>query len=61
MKSFKKTTLLVVGVIALLCSRFVFFLINDPEGPNLVVVVGLGIIIYAIFLAVHFLIQKLNK
>jgi hypothetical protein len=42
----KRISLLILGVTSLLTSRVIFFFINDPEGPNLVVVTGLALIIY---------------
>jgi hypothetical protein len=41
----KKTTLVILGVTAILCSRTLFFFFNDPEGPNLLIVGGLAIAI----------------
>ena len=43
---FKKTHLLILGVTSLVCSRTFFALINDPEGPNLLIVVVLALIVY---------------
>jgi len=51
----KKTPLIVLGILSLLVSRATFFFINDPEGPNLVVVIGLAAIIYAVTVAVYFI------
>jgi hypothetical protein len=42
----KKTSLLLLGITALVCSRALFFLFNDPEGPNLLVVTVLALILY---------------
>jgi len=55
MMSFKsKTTqLLILGVTALSLSRALFFFFNDPEGPNLVVVVGAAVIVYAVSLVTY--------
>jgi len=47
-----KVALVLLGVVALTCSRLLFVFINDPEGPNLVVVVGLTALVYAASLAV---------
>ena len=49
----KKTQLFLLAVASLLVSRLVFVFINDPEGPNLVVVLGLAAIIYAVSLVVY--------
>jgi hypothetical protein len=42
----KKTPLLLLGITALVCSRTLFFLFHDPEGPNLLVVTVLALIVY---------------
>ena len=42
----KKTSLLLMGITALVCSRALFFLFHDPEGPNLLVVNVLALILY---------------
>ena len=42
----KKTSLLLLGITALVCSRTLFFLFHDPEGPNLLVVTVLALILY---------------
>jgi hypothetical protein len=42
----KKTSLLLLGITALVCSRTLFFLFNDPEGPNLLIVTVLAAILY---------------
>jgi hypothetical protein len=42
----KKTSLLLLGITALVSSRTLFFLFNDPEGPNLLVVTVLALILY---------------
>jgi uncharacterized membrane protein HdeD (DUF308 family) len=56
----KKTTLVILGIVSLILSRVVFFFINDPEGPNLVVVIGLAAIIYTISLLAHRLYIRLK-
>lgn len=50
----KTIPLIVLGAVSLIISRAVFFLINDPEGPNLLVVTVLAAIIYAVFVAIYF-------
>jgi hypothetical protein len=47
----KKTSLLILGITAIACSRLLFFIFNDPEGPNLLVVIGMAAIIYFLSLA----------
>ena len=55
---FKSTrgSLLVLGITALCCSRTFFFLLNDPEGPNLLIVTVLALMLYvASFIAWRFI------
>lgn len=49
-----KTPLLILGVTSILCSRGMFLFINDPEGPNLLVVMVMALIVYFLSLAVYF-------
>ena len=42
----KKTSLLILGITSLVCSRALFFFFNDPEGPNLLIVTVLAAILY---------------
>ena len=42
----KKTSLLSLGITAFACSRTLFFLFHDPEGPNLLIVTVLAMILY---------------
>lgn len=42
----KKISLIILAVTAIICSRTVFFLFNDPEGPNPIVIAGLALAIY---------------
>lgn len=42
----KKVQLVLLGVVSLVCSRLFFALLNDPEGPNLLIVFVLAAIIY---------------
>jgi hypothetical protein len=46
-------TLLVLAVTALACSRAMFAFFDDPEGPNLLVVVVMAAVIYVISLAAY--------
>jgi hypothetical protein len=54
----KKIRLIIVALIAIACSKIVFFLINDPEGPNLLIVIGLAVIIFFVFLGVSRLLNN---
>jgi hypothetical protein len=49
----KNISLVILGVTALVCSRALFFFINDPEGPNLLVVTGMAAILYVLSLAAY--------
>jgi hypothetical protein len=52
----KRTSLLLLGITALACSRTLFFLFHDPEGPNLLIVTVLALILYgASFIAWRFI------
>lgn len=46
--------LLILALTAALCSRLIFFLIADPEGPNLLVVTGLAAVLFVVSLAAWF-------
>ena len=58
----QKVPLIILGVLSLVASRAVFLFINDPEGPNLLVVVGLAVIIFAVcaiaYIAIHHLMRS---
>lgn len=49
----KETALLALGVSAVTCSRVMFALFNDPEGPNLLVVGVMAAFIYLVALAIY--------
>lgn len=52
---------MILGATAILCSRVLFFFFNDTEGPNLLIVVGLAIVIYLLSLAAYVLLpSKIN-
>ncbi len=44
--TFNKIPLIILGITSLLLSRGMFWFFNDPEGPNLVVVIGMAAILY---------------
>jgi len=54
----KRNSLLILAVVSLALSRAMFYFINDPEGPNLVVVMGLAVIIFIILSALSWLWQR---
>lgn len=53
MNNTRKASLLLLSITALASSRTLFALFNDPEGPNLLIVTGLGAILYFASLAVY--------
>jgi hypothetical protein len=44
---------MLLAATAIICSRMLFFFFNDPEGPNLLIVVGLAIVVYFLSLAAY--------
>jgi hypothetical protein len=42
----KKTSFVIPALTAIACSRALFSLLNDPEGPNLLIVMVMAAIIY---------------
>lgn len=49
----KKISLLILAITALACSRAMFAFFHDPEGPNLLVVIGTAAVIYFLTLIVY--------
>ncbi len=49
----KKVSLLILGITSIACSRVMFFFFNDPEGPNLLIVVVMAAIIYLVSVAAY--------
>ena len=49
----KTPSLVLLGITSLVCSRAMFSFFNDPEGPNLLIVVGMAGILYAVSIAVY--------
>jgi hypothetical protein len=47
----KNISFLILAVTALALSRGMFYLFSDPEGPNLVVVAGMALILFAASIA----------
>jgi hypothetical protein len=56
----KKISLLVLGVASVALSRIVFLFINDPEGPNLLIVMVLAAVIFAVSLAIYALARRVR-
>lgn len=42
------TTNILLLIVAFVCARGIFFLIDDPEGPNLLIVTVLALVLYTI-------------
>jgi hypothetical protein len=57
----KNTTLLVLGLASIVLSRSVFLFVNDPEGPNLLVVMVLAAVIFAIAYAVYAAFRRIKR
>jgi len=49
----KKISLMLLAATAVICSRMLFFFFNDPEGPNLLIVGVLALIIYFLSAAAY--------
>lgn len=56
----KKTSLILLGIASLGVSRLLFLFVNDPEGPNVVVVGGLAVILYVFALGAYWLYRQLR-
>jgi hypothetical protein len=57
----KTSSLLILGIISVACSRTIFLLVDDPEGPNLLIVIGLATIIYILIFTAYFFYKMYNK
>jgi hypothetical protein len=42
----KKTSLLILGITSIICSRTMFVFFDDPEGPNLLIVFVAALVLY---------------
>ncbi len=51
----KKTSLIILGVTALVCSGVLLHSFNDPEGPNLLIIVVMALILYVVSLTAYLL------
>jgi hypothetical protein len=54
-----KTLLLISGITSIVLSRVLFSFLNDPEGPNLLVVMVMAAIVFAVSLVGYLLIPSL--
>lgn len=59
MKS-KKVSLFILLIISFTISRFTFFLIDDPEGPNLLIVSVFAMLIFVPLSLVYLKISKIK-
>jgi len=50
----KTISLLILAVTAMTASRVMFWLFNDPEGPNLLIVTVMSAIVYFLSLAAYY-------
>jgi hypothetical protein len=51
--NFKNWSLVILLITAFACSRIIFALINDPEGPNLLVVSVMAAVLFLISAAIY--------
>ena len=49
----KNISIAVLVATAIICSRMLFFFFNDPEGPNLLIVAGLAIVVFFLSWAIY--------
>jgi hypothetical protein len=49
----KKTSLLILAITAIVCSHVMFLFFNDPEGPNLLIVIGMAVVVYFLSLVAY--------
>lgn len=49
----KTVSLLTLGITAVVASRALFLFFNDPEGPNLLVVLAMAAVVYLLSLAAY--------
>lgn len=49
----KKTSLIILGITSLLFSRTMFAFFDDPEGPNLLIVIVMASVLYALSSAIY--------
>jgi hypothetical protein len=57
----KKISLVILGVTAIICSRVLFLFFNDPEGPNLLIVAGLAVVLFFLSFAAYVFIPSKTK
>lgn len=57
----KTAPLLILGVTSILCSRLLFWLFDDPEGPNLLIVLAMAAFMYLFVLLPYVLNFPVSK
>ncbi len=57
----KKISLIILGITSIACSRAMFSFFNDPEGPNLLIVMVMAVIVYVLSLAVYLYFPSTKK
>jgi hypothetical protein len=50
----KSVSFVILGLVALVCSRTFFYFIHDSEGPNLLIVGVLAVLVFGVSLGVYF-------
>ncbi len=56
----KNISLLLLGLASIVLSRVVFLFVNDPEGPNLLVIMALAAIIFAVSGAIYEVVHRVR-
>lgn len=57
----KNTQILILGITSIICSRVMFAFFDDPEGPNLLVVIVAAMVLYSLSIVVYsFSFEKRN-
>ena len=57
----KNVSLMLLAATAIICSRLLFFFFNDPEGPNLLIVTVLALVIYLLSAAAYLFVPSKIK
>lgn len=56
----KKASFIILSMTSLVCSRVSFVFLDDSEGPNLLIVVGMAAIIYTVSVTISSLLPWIN-
>jgi hypothetical protein len=49
----KRNSLIILGITSIICSRIMFSIFNDPEGPNLLIVLVTAFILFVLSLKLY--------